>query len=142
AFSASLNLSAYGRLARQTFLEKSAMPPSALDVLDWHTSFDDSNAATVLEALGISCPPPDQYAHSIWNHWQQTRRQTRQKSRQRSQTGRHRKPRWSPTINGKRILITGASSGIGRALALRLAQEGATVLLVARSVDKLQQLRG
>lgn len=42
----------------------------------------------------------------------------------------------------QRIWITGASSGIGRELALRLAAEGATVVVSARSADKLAALEG
>jgi uncharacterized protein len=38
------------------------------------------------------------------------------------------------------VLITGASSGIGAALAEQYARDGYTVLLAARSVDKLQAL--
>jgi NADP-dependent 3-hydroxy acid dehydrogenase YdfG len=43
-------------------------------------------------------------------------------------------------IKGKIIAITGASSGIGQATALLLAEKGATVVLGARRSDKLEQL--
>lgn len=41
----------------------------------------------------------------------------------------------------KTILITGASKGIGRALALKLAAEGTNLSLVARSQDELETLK-
>lgn len=43
-------------------------------------------------------------------------------------------------MNNKRALITGASSGIGRAIALSLGKAGAEVFLVARRKDKLEEL--
>lgn len=43
-------------------------------------------------------------------------------------------------LQGRRILITGASSGIGRCLAEQLAQQGARLVIAARSGDKLQEL--
>lgn len=43
-------------------------------------------------------------------------------------------------IPGSRIVITGASQGIGRALALAAAERGARVLAAARSADQLRQL--
>lgn len=44
------------------------------------------------------------------------------------------------TIPSKTALITGASSGIGKALAMEFAQDSYHLVLVARSVDKLQAL--
>jgi NADP-dependent 3-hydroxy acid dehydrogenase YdfG len=43
-------------------------------------------------------------------------------------------------LNGKVIVITGASSGIGEAMAITLAQQGARVVLGARRKDKLETL--
>src|SRR5581483_10468736 len=43
-------------------------------------------------------------------------------------------------VKGRTILITGASSGIGRAAALKLGEAGGTVLLVARTREKLEEV--
>ncbi len=43
-------------------------------------------------------------------------------------------------LKGSRVLITGASQGIGRALAVSAAKGGARLVLVARSADLLRQL--
>ncbi|CAM5774481.1 glucose dehydrogenase [Labrys miyagiensis] len=44
------------------------------------------------------------------------------------------------SLSGKVMIVTGASSGIGRVVARRFAQEGVRQVLVARSVDKLDAL--
>ena len=46
----------------------------------------------------------------------------------------------SQTLAGRVILITGATAGIGRAIALAMAQLGATTLLLGRDVQALERL--
>tara|TARA_B100000686_G_scaffold355281_1_gene471978 strand:- start:6297 stop:7067 length:771 start_codon:yes stop_codon:yes gene_type:complete len=44
-------------------------------------------------------------------------------------------------LNNKTALITGASKGIGKAIAQSMAQEGCNLILTARSEDKLNELK-
>lgn len=45
-------------------------------------------------------------------------------------------------LNNKTALITGASKGIGKAIAESMANEGCNLILTARSTDKLNELKG
>ncbi|VDP04562.1 unnamed protein product [Soboliphyme baturini] len=54
---------------------------------------------------------------------------------------RRARRRGRQALRGKTVLITGASSGLGMALACRFYGLGCKVLLAARNVDKLQKLR-
>ena len=43
-------------------------------------------------------------------------------------------------VSGERVLITGASAGLGRSMAIALAQNGASVAVCARRQDLLDEL--
>ncbi len=47
-----------------------------------------------------------------------------------------------PDLAGKRILVTGASSGIGRAIAVALGQQNADLVLTGRNMDALVETNG
>lgn len=47
----------------------------------------------------------------------------------------------SKSIAGETVLITGASAGIGRSCALLFAEKGCSLILVARRLDKLQDVK-
>src|SRR5205085_460084 len=49
-------------------------------------------------------------------------------------------PSLADAVKGRHILITGASSGIGRSVALKIGAAGGTVLLVARTQAKLDEV--
>jgi len=55
---------------------------------------------------------------------------------------RHDRPSISQRFDGRIAVVTGASSGIGRRLALDLAERGATVVGLARRQDLLAEVEG
>src|SRR5262249_62407651 len=57
-----------------------------------------------------------------------------------SQGGSRRQGGLPGRIEGSPVLVTGAPSGIGAALAPQLAERGATVGIVARRADRLEQV--
>jgi NAD(P)-dependent dehydrogenase (short-subunit alcohol dehydrogenase family) len=116
-----------GRLA----LRELGIPPAVLAFVDYPTRFDASNAQAALAGSGIEVPPLESYADRLWDYWERN-----------LDPGLFRDRTLSAAVRGKVVLITGASSGIGRATAVKVADAGATVLLVARSLDKLEATKG
>jgi short-subunit dehydrogenase len=55
-------------------------------------------------------------------------------------TERRYQARLAETLRGRRLLVTGASSGIGRAFAIQAARAGADQILVARREEELEQV--
>ena len=112
-----------------TVLEGLGIPKQLFSFMSNPTKYDMTNTTAALEGTGIVAPPVADYAEVLWDWW-----------------SRNLDPALfiDRTLEGavarKRIMITGASSGIGEAAALQVAEAGGTLLLVARSRDKLEDL--
>jgi NAD(P)-dependent dehydrogenase (short-subunit alcohol dehydrogenase family) len=106
------------------------IPAGILTYVNYPTSFDSSKAQAALEGSGIEVPPLESYADRVWDYWERNLDPDLFKDRS-----------LSGAVRGKVVLITGASSGIGKATAVKVADAGATVLLVARSVEKLEETK-
>ena len=105
------------------------IPPAAMENRDFHCKFDARDAQRALTGTGIAVPPLSTYAPRLWDYWE--RNLDPDLFRDHSLAG---------AIKGKKILITGASSGIGLETALKVGDAGGEVLLVSRTREKLEEV--
>jgi short-subunit dehydrogenase len=120
-----------GRRARHAVLTEIGIPPEVLPHLGMVPTFDSTATQDALADTGLSVPPFRQYAPRLVRYW----RDHLDPDRARRGAGR------GDPLAGRRIVITGASSGIGRATAIAVAKRGAIALLVARREDELDKVR-
>jgi NAD(P)-dependent dehydrogenase (short-subunit alcohol dehydrogenase family) len=116
-----------GRSVRAAVLEELGIPLEVLPHLSTDVVFDTARTATALFGSGIELPELRDYAAPLYRHW-----------------AAHLDPdraRRGHGLTGRTVLITGASSGIGRASALAVARKGAKVILVARRASELEEVR-
>jgi short-subunit dehydrogenase len=107
------------------------IPREVLTYIDYPSDYDARDTLRALEGTGIQVPALDAYADRLWDYWE--RNLDPDLFKDRSLRG---------AIEGKVVLITGASSGIGQALAMKVGEAGGIVALVARSEDKLEEIKG
>ena len=107
------------------------VPPAVLPHSTFRPVFSTVATREVLAGLGVA-PPPElgSYAHTLYLHWARHLDPLRAR---RSTTG-------SP-LNGRTVVVTGASSGIGRTTALAIAARGGVPLLLARRLPELQEVQ-
>ncbi|MDT5265696.1 MAG: hypothetical protein QOI90_2322, partial [Mycobacterium sp.] len=105
------------------------IPGEILDVVDLAPTFTADNATDALDGTGISVPEFASYAPKLWRYWAEH-----------LDPDRARRDDSAGPLVGRHIIITGASSGIGRASAIAVAERGAVVFALARNAEALDDL--
>jgi len=116
---------------RRQLLAGVRIPEAAVAYMANRATYPADRARAALAGSGIECPPLRRYAWRIWDYWE---RHMDQEALTEANLRR--------ALQDRVVLVTGASSGIGRAVAGQMGRHGARVLLVSRSAEKLDELRG
>lgn len=119
-----------GRGVRKAILADFGIPDEVLGYVGLRPEFDTRDTEHALKDTDIAVPALESYATKLWDYWERNLDPALFKDRS-----------FEGAVNGKTVLITGASSGIGKAAALKIAQAGGIPLLVARSADKLEETK-
>lgn len=106
------------------------IPKSAIGLLNYPTTFDARRSQALLASAGIRVPRLEDYAWRLWDYWERHLDPDLFKSRSLHEA-----------VKDRTVLVTGGSSGIGKAVALQLAEAGANLLIVGRDSSKLAHVR-
>jgi len=115
---------------RRSVLADFGIPEEVIEHIGFTAQFDTRDTERALAGTGISVPELDSYADKLWDYWERNLDPDLFKDRS-----------FEHAINGRTVLITGASSGIGRSTAVKVAAAGGIPLLVARGVEKLEEVK-
>ncbi|HEX8120570.1 MAG TPA: SDR family oxidoreductase [Solirubrobacteraceae bacterium] len=118
------------RDARRALLADFGIPEEVLEYVGLTAQFDTRDTERALKGTGIEVPELSTYAWRLWDYYERHLDPDLYKDRS-----------FEAAVNGKRVLITGGSSGIGAAAAKKVAAAGGIPLLVARSMDKLEETK-
>jgi NAD(P)-dependent dehydrogenase (short-subunit alcohol dehydrogenase family) len=115
------------RRARNQILADLGIPKDVFSFISYPTKFDNRETAKALKGSGIACPKLQTYSWRLWDYWE--RNLDPDLFIDRTLEGK---------IKGKVVVVTGGTSGIGEATAIKLADAGAKVVIVARDPEKAQ----
>ncbi len=115
---------------RRSILDDLHIPEEVVEFVGLTAQFDTRDTERALRGSGIELPELDSYAYRLWDYWERNLDPDLFKDRS-----------FEHAVNGRTVLITGASTGIGRAAALKIAAAGGVPLLVARTREKLEEVR-
>ena len=117
------------KVLRNMAVTQLGIPAEILDVVDLMPTFTADNTREALRDTGITIPEFSSYAPKLWQYWAEH-----------LDPDRARRDDPAGPLVGKHVVITGASSGIGRASAIAVAERGATVFALARNGEALDDL--
>jgi thioester reductase-like protein/NADP-dependent 3-hydroxy acid dehydrogenase YdfG len=117
------------RVLRNMAATQLGIPAEIFDVVDLKPTFTADETRKALQGTGIEVPEFASYAPKLWRYWAEH-----------LDPDRARRDDPKGPLQGRHVIITGASSGIGRASALAVAERGATVFALARNADALDDL--
>ena len=115
------------RRVRNVLMKELGLPDDILSFVNYPTRFASRETERALKGTRIAVPPLEDYAWRLWDYWE--RHLDPDLFIDRSLSGR---------VKGQVVVVTGASSGIGKAVALRLAEAGAIVVTMARRKEVLE----
>jgi thioester reductase-like protein/short-subunit dehydrogenase involved in D-alanine esterification of teichoic acids len=124
-----LRVSGRAKIVRNMAATQLGIPGEILDVVDLVPTFASTNTVEALRGTGITVPEFASYAPKLWRYWADH-----------LDPDRARRDDPAGPLVGKHVIITGASSGIGRASAIAVAERGATVFALARNAEALDGL--
>jgi thioester reductase-like protein/short-subunit dehydrogenase involved in D-alanine esterification of teichoic acids len=124
-----LRVSGRAKIVRNMAATQLGIPGEILDVVDLAPTFTSTNTVEALRGSGITVPEFASYAPKLWRYWADH-----------LDPDRARRDDPAGPLVGKHVIITGASSGIGRASAIAVAERGATVFALARNGEALDGL--
>ncbi len=114
------------RRIRNAVMKDLGLPDDILTFVNYPTRFDARETTAALRGSGINVPRLEDYAYRLWDYWE--RNLDPDLFIDRTLKGQ---------VQGKVVLVTGGSSGIGLAAAHKLAQAGAITVIVGREQEKL-----
>ena len=135
-----------GASLTKRLMKELGVPADVLKFIGYPTHFDSSKTAALLATGGIECPPLEDYLPAIWDYWENNMTDKNNDSEGLSwdstvkkALGRSNAQRLRKEVAGKVVVVTGATSGIGLDCATKLSNAGATVILAARTPEKLDE---
>jgi NAD(P)-dependent dehydrogenase (short-subunit alcohol dehydrogenase family) len=118
------------RRIKNAVMKDLGVPDDMFTFINFPTRYDRRELDAVLKGSGIECPNLRDYAWVLWDYWE-----------------RHLDPALlidrslKGKVGGKVVLVTGGSSGIGLAAAVKFAKAGATTIICARDEEKLAEAK-